>query len=127
MLYEVITLFGSFLDSFLEKFPQAENVINRIKKLLIDFIDGIGPLFIGLGITIKNMWEDAGNSSTILGTIVQETVNLIIRAFDNALAAIQGVVNLITLLIALFSGDFKTAGQIVRESLGGAFEFVKVV
>lgn len=115
------SLFGSFLDSFLEKFPQAENVINRIKKLLTDFIDGIGPLFIGLGITIKNMWEDAGNSSTI----VYEAVNLIIRAFDNALAAIQGVVNLITILIALFSGDFKTAGQIVRESLGGAFEFVK--
>lgn len=119
------SILGSFLDSFLEKFPQAEKVITRIKGFIQDFIDGIGPLFIGLGVTIKNMWEDAGDSSTIFGTIVEGAVNLIIGVFDNLLSVIQGVINIITLLIALFSGDFQTAGQIVKESLGGAFEFVK--
>lgn len=119
------SVIGDFLNAFLEKFPQAEGVINRIKELIQGFVDGVGPLFIGLGITIQNLWNDAGDSSTIFGSAVEGSINLVLGAIDLVLVAIQAIVDAITLLTALFRGDFQTAGQIVKESLGGAFDFVK--
>lgn len=118
------SLIGAFLDGFIEKFPLAKTTIEELKKLFEAFVAGIGPLLGSIGLLISDIFRAAGDETTFFGATVKAVVNVAIAAFNVFLGVVNNVIDVFTLLIALFSGDFQAAAAIVKDLLGRNFEFV---
>lgn len=118
------SLFGTFLDSFLEKFPLAKTTVEELKKLFEAFVAGIGPLLGAIGLLIVDIFRAGADESNIFGATVKAVINVAIAAFNVFLGVVKNVIDIFSILIALFSGDFQTAAALVKELLGRNFEFV---
>lgn len=118
------SLIGTFLDNFLEKFPLAKFAIDNLKKFFENFAKGIGPLIGSIGLLLVDIFKYFSDSATVGGRLVQAVINDIIVVLNIAIGIINNVIDVFSALIALFLGDFKAAGEIIKSLLGRNLEFV---
>jgi hypothetical protein len=110
------SLIGQLFDELLEKFPSLKPFVENVKGLFVDLADAIVPIFIGLGIAIKETFSAMGDESTALGQITSGIFNALLGLLDGVVTVIRLIINLFRAFATLLSGDLNGAIEIVQES-----------
>ncbi len=103
------SVIGTLFDSILERYPILQQTIDRIKSLFSDFIDGVVPLFIGLGITFKQVFDILTDDSNLFGQTIDFVINNAIGAVNLFLDVLNLISKIIATIAALLAGDMQTA------------------
>lgn len=109
------SLIGQLFDDLLEKFPSLKPFVENVKGLFVDLADVVVPIFIGLGIAIKETFSAMSDESTVLGQITSGVFNSLIGLLDGAVTIIRTVLQLFQAFATLLSGDVSGSIEIVQE------------